>query len=303
MKHRTVLMMMYAAGLPLSEALRLQLADVDSGRQCLRVEQGKGQQDRHTLLPPTVLQQLRDYWRLTRPGRWLFPGQRPDAPLTPTAIQRQCGAAARGAKLAKRVTTHTMRHCFATHLLEAPRPGRTAVSADSPERPRPRRRPPGATALRYHTVAAPARPPASRHPRAAADPNPIPTARSAQRLSSTSCIRSAHTPARERASSPASTCRGHLVSTPDTILYVRLNHSHHSKILLVRAWLASLMLVAWLPESRDVGRAVPPGGSDRPARLADRQAPIGLPSVRRVIRSREEAQVLAQGSSADALRH
>jgi site-specific recombinase XerD len=120
LKHRTVLMTMYAAGLRLLEALHLRVADVDSARQCLRVEQGKGQKDRYTLLPPTLLQQLRAYWKTTRPAStWLFPGRRAEMSLNPTAIQRHCGPAARRARLAKRVTTHTMRHCFATHLLEA----------------------------------------------------------------------------------------------------------------------------------------------------------------------------------------
>ena len=120
LKHRTVLMTMYAAGLRLLEALHLRVADVDSARQCLRIEQGKGQKDRYTLLPPTLLVQLRTYWKASRPpATWLFPGQRADTPLHPTAIQRQCGPAAQRAGLAKRVTTHTMRHCFATHLLEA----------------------------------------------------------------------------------------------------------------------------------------------------------------------------------------
>jgi integrase/recombinase XerD len=120
LKHRTVLMTMYAAGLRVLEALHLRVADVDSGRQCLRVAQGKGQKDRYTLLPPTLLAQLRTYWQATRPGSpWLFPGRRASTPLDATAVQRQCGPAARRARLAKRVTTHTMRHCFATHLLEA----------------------------------------------------------------------------------------------------------------------------------------------------------------------------------------
>jgi site-specific recombinase XerD len=119
LKHRTVLMTMYGAGLRLSEALRLRVGDIDSARQCLRVAQGKGQKDRYTVLPPTLLQQLRVYWKATRPSSWLFPGQRPDQPLTMTAIQRRCGPAARRAGLAKRVSTHTLRHCFATHLLEA----------------------------------------------------------------------------------------------------------------------------------------------------------------------------------------
>lgn len=120
LKHRTVLMTMYGAGLRLSEALAVRPADVDGARQCLRVAQGKGQQDRYTLLPPTLLAQLRTYWRVARPGPgWLFPGRPAARQLNPTTIQRCCGPAARRAKLAKRVTTHTMRHCFATHLLEA----------------------------------------------------------------------------------------------------------------------------------------------------------------------------------------
>jgi integrase/recombinase XerD len=120
LKHRVVLMTMYGAGLRLEEALHLRVADVDSARQCLRIEQGKGQKDRYTLLPPTLLEHLRTYWKATRPASvWLFPGRPADVPLTPTAIQRRCGPAARRAGLTKRVTTHTMRHCFATHLLEA----------------------------------------------------------------------------------------------------------------------------------------------------------------------------------------
>ena len=119
LKHRTVLMTMYAAGLRLSEALGLRLSDVDGERQCLRVAQGKGQKDRYTILAPGLLEQLRTYWRLTRPRSWLFPGRPAAQPLTASAIQRCCAPAARHAKLAKRVSTHTMRHCFATHLLEA----------------------------------------------------------------------------------------------------------------------------------------------------------------------------------------
>lgn len=118
-KHRAVLTTMYATGVRLAEALHLLVSDVDSARPCLRVAQGKGQQDRYTLLPPTLLEALRTYWRLTRPTTWLFPGRRPEQPLTATAIQRRCAPAARRAGLAKPVSTHTMRHCFATHLLEA----------------------------------------------------------------------------------------------------------------------------------------------------------------------------------------
>ena len=91
LKHRTVLMTMYAAGLRILEALHVRVADVDSARQCLRVVQGKGQKDRYTLLPPTLLAQLRTYWQATRPGSpWLFPGRRASTPLDATAVQRQC---------------------------------------------------------------------------------------------------------------------------------------------------------------------------------------------------------------------
>lgn len=119
-KHRSVLMTMYAGGLRVVEALKLRVADVDSARGCLRVQQGKGHRDRYTLLSPTLLAQLRTYWKATRPvSVWLFPGRRADTPLNASAIQRQCRPAVRRAGLTKRVTTHTMRHCFATHLLES----------------------------------------------------------------------------------------------------------------------------------------------------------------------------------------
>jgi integrase/recombinase XerD len=118
-KHRTALMTMYAAGLRLSEALGLTVRDIDSERMLLRVQQGKGKRDRYAPLSPTLLLRLREYWKIVRPSTWLFPGRRPDQALTPTAIQRICGPAARRAGLRKPVKTHTMRHCFATHLLEA----------------------------------------------------------------------------------------------------------------------------------------------------------------------------------------
>ncbi len=119
LKHRTVLMTMYAAGLRISEALKLQLADIDSQRLLIRVEQGKGRRDRYTILPSTLLEVLREYWKVYRPQSWLFPGKAPHRPLELSAVQRAAVQARRRAGLAKRVTTHTMRHCFATHLLEA----------------------------------------------------------------------------------------------------------------------------------------------------------------------------------------
>jgi len=118
-KHRTILMTMYAAGLRLSEALGLRIRDIDSDRMLVRVQQGKGRKDRYVPLPSTLLDHLRDYWQSYRPKTWLFPGRRPDRPLSLSSVQRASARARRQARLVKPVTTHTMRHCFATHLLEA----------------------------------------------------------------------------------------------------------------------------------------------------------------------------------------
>ena len=119
LKHRTVLMTMYAAGFRLSEALGLWLSDIDSSRMVVRVRQGKGRKDRDVVLSPSLLTVMRDYWKVYRSTKWLFPGKHPDKPLSLTTIQRACARAARKAGIAKPVKTHTMRHCFATHLLEA----------------------------------------------------------------------------------------------------------------------------------------------------------------------------------------
>lgn len=119
LKHRTLLMVLYAAGLRLSEALHLRVEDVDSQRMALRVCRGKGAKDRYAPLSETLLVQLREYWRHDRPAGWLFPGRRADSPLTKSAVQRVCKKAALRAGLRKRVSPHTLRHCFATHLLEA----------------------------------------------------------------------------------------------------------------------------------------------------------------------------------------
>jgi site-specific recombinase XerD len=119
LKHRTVLMTMYAAGFRLSEALGLWLSDIDSDRMVIRVRQGKGRKDRDVMLSPSLLTALRDYAKIYRPTKWLFPGKDPDKPLSLSTIQRACAPAARKAGIAKPVKTHTMRHCFATHLLEA----------------------------------------------------------------------------------------------------------------------------------------------------------------------------------------
>jgi site-specific recombinase XerD len=119
LKHRTALMTMYAAGLRLSETLGLWPSDIDSSRMVVRVRQGKGRKDRDVVLSPSLLTVMRKYWRVYRPTKWLFPGKCPDKPLSKTTIQRACARASRKAGIAKAVKTHTMRHCFATHLLEA----------------------------------------------------------------------------------------------------------------------------------------------------------------------------------------
>jgi site-specific recombinase XerD len=119
LKHRTALETMYGTGLRISEALNLRLVDVDSDRMVLRIRQGKGRKDRYVPLSPTLLELLRDYWKTYRPKQWLFPGESQDRPMHATAVQRACAWSRQKARLSKAVTTHTMRHCFATHSLEA----------------------------------------------------------------------------------------------------------------------------------------------------------------------------------------
>lgn len=125
LKHRTILMLLYSTGLRLSDGLGLVVTDVDSQRMVIRVEQGKGRQDRYADLTPRLLAALRAYWRVYRPARYLFPGKAADRPLSPSAVQKACGRARRRAGLGKRVSPHTLRHCYATHLLEAGKDLRT----------------------------------------------------------------------------------------------------------------------------------------------------------------------------------
>jgi len=124
-KHQAALSVAYGAGLRASEVIALKVGDVDSQRMTLRVEQGKGAKDRYAMLSPLLLQRLRTWWRVGRaqgkilPGGWLFPGLDPMDPLTPRQLNRAVHDAAQAARIDKRVTTHTLRHSFATHLLEA----------------------------------------------------------------------------------------------------------------------------------------------------------------------------------------
>jgi site-specific recombinase XerD len=121
LKSRTLLQTAYAAGLRVSELCALQVADLDShpDRQCLRVRQGKGGQDRYTLLPPTLLETLRLYWRAYRPKVWLFPNRNGSAPMDITGAQKRFYQARDAAGIGKSGGIHSLRHAFATHLLEA----------------------------------------------------------------------------------------------------------------------------------------------------------------------------------------
>ena len=120
-KHRTMLMTAYAAGLRLSEVLHLQVDDIDSARMMIRVVQGKGGKDRYTLLSTRLLEALRAYWKVERPSDWLFParGKDPARPMDPSSLQKAYLTAKRRAGLTKPGGIHTLRHCFATHLLES----------------------------------------------------------------------------------------------------------------------------------------------------------------------------------------
>lgn len=120
LKHRALLMATYGGGLRLHEVCHLKLADIDSKRMMLRIEQGKGAKDRYTLLSPRLLDELRRYWQLHRPRQWLFPSPRvPEQPLSKHTAHRIYHAAKDRAGIAKAGGIHALRHAFATHLLEA----------------------------------------------------------------------------------------------------------------------------------------------------------------------------------------
>jgi integrase/recombinase XerD len=117
-KYKAALSVAYGAGLRVSEVVSLKVSDIDSTRMMLRVEHGKGGKDRHAMLSPRLLELLRDWWRIARPQVWLFPGRDPIDPMPTRQLNRACHAAAHMAEITKRVTPHTLRHSFATHLLE-----------------------------------------------------------------------------------------------------------------------------------------------------------------------------------------
>ena len=117
-KYKAALSAAYAAGLRVSEVVALKVSDVDSQRMLLRIEQGKGRKDRHAMLSPQLLELLRDWYRIARPQVWLFPGQNPVNHLTTRQFTRAFHATAQVAEISKRISPHTLRHSFATHLLE-----------------------------------------------------------------------------------------------------------------------------------------------------------------------------------------
>ena len=119
MKHLALLMLAYSAGLRLSELAHLRVTDIDSEQMVIHVHAGKGDKDRILPLSPLVLTILREYWREARPRDWLFSGKWPDRPITVSSIQKVLGKARETAGIKKNVTMHTLRHCFATHHLEA----------------------------------------------------------------------------------------------------------------------------------------------------------------------------------------
>ena len=118
-KHRAILMTAYAAGLRASELTRLRVCDIDSGRMTLRVNQGKGNKDRYVPLSPRLLHVLRTYWRQVRPAHWLFPGHGADGSLSRQGISKAYTAVKTKAGITNAGGIHTLRHCYATGLLEA----------------------------------------------------------------------------------------------------------------------------------------------------------------------------------------
>jgi integrase/recombinase XerD len=118
-KHRAILTTCYAAGLRISESVHLKPTDIDSQRMVIRVGQGKGQKDRYVMLSPKLLETLRNYWRIARPKGWLFEGDVAGQPITTAAVGLACRKARRISGIRKPISPHSMRHCFAVHLLES----------------------------------------------------------------------------------------------------------------------------------------------------------------------------------------
>jgi integrase/recombinase XerD len=119
LRERAAMELAYSAGLRLGEVLHLKVSDIDSDRMVIRVEQGKGKKDRNVMLAESLLATLRAYWKQERPRGWLFPGQDGQHPLNATIFQRAFVVAKQAARIEKRVSFHSLRHSFATHLMES----------------------------------------------------------------------------------------------------------------------------------------------------------------------------------------
>ncbi len=118
LKCRVALTTAYATGMRVSEVVAVEVRNIDSGRMVIRIEHGKGGKDRYVMLSAQLLGILRAYWKLTRPQRFLFPGRDPDTAVNVTVLHAACRSAYAAAGIAKKVSVHTLRHSFATHLLE-----------------------------------------------------------------------------------------------------------------------------------------------------------------------------------------
>jgi len=119
LRERVAMEIAYAAGLRLNEVLHLKLTDIDSQKMLIRVEQGKGKVDRNVMLAASLLESLRAYWKESKPRGWLFPGHPPKRPMHATLIQRAFIVAKQAARISKPVSFHSLRHSFATQLLES----------------------------------------------------------------------------------------------------------------------------------------------------------------------------------------
>jgi len=118
-KHRMLMMTAYGAGLRVSEAVHLKVTDIHSDRMMIYVKQGKGGKDRYTILPKRLLKELRDYWRKSNLKTWLFPGRYPNHPMSTRTARYIIDRYVREAQIKRKASFHTLRHCFATHMLEA----------------------------------------------------------------------------------------------------------------------------------------------------------------------------------------
>jgi site-specific recombinase XerD len=118
-KHKAILMIIYSAGLRVGEVVKLKVEDVDSNRMLVHVKGAKGRKDRYTLLSKTALEILREYWRKYKPAKWLFEGARDGRYLSTRTVEKLLTHACEKAGIKKEVSVHTLRHSFATHLLES----------------------------------------------------------------------------------------------------------------------------------------------------------------------------------------